>query len=211
MTKPDPRWAFNTSDAQRLSGVSARRLQYWDETDFIRPSIAARQGRGWPRLYAFRDIVQLRVAALLRDRLSLQALRRLKVSLDIDAPFATVRFAVDPSTNELVYLGPTGQPESPRAPGQIVLTFELPLAEIRADLVTCRAATDPQSLGSHSSPRCRRWRRSSPASISPPRPRAMARLDDRHPVSSRICEWLISSWSARRRRSAEQDDQRCVG
>ena len=135
MISPDPRWAFNTNDAQRLSGVSARRLQYWDETDFIRPSIAARKGRGWPRLYAFRDIVQLRVAALLRDRLSLQALRRLKASLDVDAPFATVRFAVDPATNELVYLGPTGQPESARAPGQIVLTFELPLAEIRAELV----------------------------------------------------------------------------
>src|SRR3990172_11665076 len=78
MISPDPRWVFNTNDAQRLSGVSARRLQYWDETDFIRPSIAARKGRGWPRLYAFRDIVQLRVAALLRDRLSLPALRRPK-------------------------------------------------------------------------------------------------------------------------------------
>jgi DNA-binding transcriptional MerR regulator len=128
-------WAFNTREAQRLTGLSARRLQYWDETDFIRPSVAARQGRGWPRLYAFQDIVQLRIAAMLRDRLSLQALRRLKSILDVDAPFATLRFAVVPGTNELVYLGPTGQPEAARAPGQIVMTFEVPLEEIRSDLV----------------------------------------------------------------------------
>jgi DNA-binding transcriptional MerR regulator len=85
--------AFTTDEAQRLTGLSARRLQYWDETDFIRPAVAARQGRGWPRLYSFRDLVQLCVAAQLRDPLSLQALRRLKDALDTEAPFATVRFA----------------------------------------------------------------------------------------------------------------------
>ena len=70
--------AFTTDEARRLTGLSARRLQYWDETDFIRPSVAARQGRGLPRLYSLRDLIQLRVAVQLRDRLSLQALRRLK-------------------------------------------------------------------------------------------------------------------------------------
>lgn len=125
--------AFNTKEAHRLTGLTLRRLQYWDETDFIRPSVAARKGRGSPRLYSFRDIVQLRVAALLRDRLSLQALRRLKQALDVDAPFATVRFAILPE-GELVYLGPTGQLESPRAPGQIVMTFDVQLDAIRAGL-----------------------------------------------------------------------------
>lgn len=128
-----PQLAFTTREAEKLTGLTPRRLQYWDETDFIRPSVAARQGRGSPRLYSFRDIVQLRIAALLRDRLSLQALRRLKLALDVDAPFASVRFAVHPS-GELVYLGPAGQPESIRTPGQIVMTFDLPLEEIRADL-----------------------------------------------------------------------------
>lgn len=125
--------AFTTKEAERLTGLSARRLQYWDETGFITPSVAARQGRGWPRLYGFRDLVQLRIAAQLRDRLSLQALRRLKAALDVDAPFATVRFAITP-TGETVYLGPTGAPEAVHAPGQIVVTFDLPLDEIRADL-----------------------------------------------------------------------------
>lgn len=130
----DPRVAaFTTREAQRLSGLSLRRLQYWDETDFIRPSVAARGGRGLPRLYGFRDLIQLRVAAQLRDRLSLQALRRLKDALDLDAPFAEVRFALL-HDDEVVYLGPTGHYEAARAPGQIVLEFAVPIQAIRATL-----------------------------------------------------------------------------
>lgn len=125
--------ALTTDEAQRLTGLSARRLQYWDETDFIRPSVAARQGRGWPRLYSFRDLIQLRVAAQLRDRLSLQALRRLKTALDTEAPFATVRFALLPD-DEVVYLGPEGHYEAALKPGQIVLEFDVPLREIRSSL-----------------------------------------------------------------------------
>ena len=125
--------AFNTQEARRLTKLSARRLQYWDETDFIRPSVVARRGKGTPRLYSFRDLVQLRVAALLRDTLSLQALRRLKDALDVDAPFATLRFATT-AGGETVYLGPEGTPESVRSPYQIVLRFDVPLRDIRDDL-----------------------------------------------------------------------------
>lgn len=125
--------AFNTKVAQRLTGLSARRLQYWDETDFIRPSIAARRGRGTPRLYSFSDLVQLRVAAILRGTLSLQALRRLKDALDVGAPFATLRFATT-TGGEIMYLGPEGTPESVLAPLQIVFQFDVPLQAIRSDL-----------------------------------------------------------------------------
>lgn len=125
--------AFTTHEAERLAGLTPRRLQYWDETGFIRPSVAARRGRGSPRLYSFQDLVQLRIAAQLRDRLSLQALRRLKAALDVDAPFAEVRFAVT-TGGETVYLAQEGAPEAARAPGQIVETFHVPLEEIRADL-----------------------------------------------------------------------------
>jgi uncharacterized protein (DUF433 family) len=125
--------AFTAREVQRLTGLSSRRLQYWDETDFIRPSVAARQGRGWPRLYSFRDLVQLRVAGQLRDQLSLQALRRLKAALDVDAPFAEVRFLVT-SSNEVIYVGPSGLHEAAKAPGQIAMTIDVPLREIRGDL-----------------------------------------------------------------------------
>ncbi len=125
--------AFTTKEAERLTGLTPRRLQYWDETDFIRPSVAARGGRGLPRLYGFRDLVQLRVAAQLRDRLSLQALRRLKAALDLDAPFAEVRFALLPD-DDVVYIGPEGHYEAARAPGQIVLEFAVPIREIKSTL-----------------------------------------------------------------------------
>jgi uncharacterized protein (DUF433 family) len=125
--------AFTAREVQRLTELSARRIQYWDETDFVRPSVSARMGRGWPRLYSFQDLIQLRVAAQLRDQLSLQALRRLKAALDVDAPFAVVRFLVTAS-NEVVYVGPTGQTEAAKAPGQIAMTIDVPLREIRGDL-----------------------------------------------------------------------------
>lgn len=127
--------AFTTREAQKLTALSTRRLQYWDETGFITPSVAARQGRGSPRLYSFQDLVQLRVAAQLRDQLSLQALRRLKAALDIESTFAIVRFAVTAS-GEVIYIGPTGHHEAARAPGQILMTVDVPLREIRADLET---------------------------------------------------------------------------
>lgn len=127
------RLAFTTDEARRLTGLSPRRLQYWDETDFVRPTVAARQGRGSPRLYGFRDLIQLRVAAQLRDRLSLQALRRLKEALDTETPFATVRFALLPN-DDVVYLAPEGHYEAARKPGQIVLEFDVPLREIRSTL-----------------------------------------------------------------------------
>ena len=125
--------AFTTREAQQLSGLSARRLQYWDETAFIRPSVAARLGRGSPRLYSFRDLIQLRIAALLRNHISLHALRRLKDALDLEAPFAEVRYA-STSEGETVYLVRPGVPEAVRRSGQIVMTFDIPLDEIRSDL-----------------------------------------------------------------------------
>lgn len=126
--------AFSVPEALRLTGLTPRRLQYWDQTGFIQPTVAARSGRR-PRLYSFRDVVQLRVAAQLRDTLSLQALRRLKTALDehYEAPFASVRFGVLPN-DEIVYLGPAGAHEDAKRPGQIVTTFDVPLQEIRADL-----------------------------------------------------------------------------
>jgi uncharacterized protein (DUF433 family) len=126
--------AFSVPEALRLTGLTPRRLAYWDETGFIPPTIAERRGRR-PRLYSFRDVVQLRVAAQLRDTLSLQVLRRLKRALDeeVDAPFASLSFAVLPN-KDVIYLGPSGQPEDARRPGQIVATFDVPIEEIRTDL-----------------------------------------------------------------------------
>jgi DNA-binding transcriptional MerR regulator len=41
--------------------VSLRQIQYWDEQNFVRPSIRLAGGRGTKRLYSFHDLVCLKV------------------------------------------------------------------------------------------------------------------------------------------------------
>ena len=57
--------------------MSLRQLQYWDEQDFIRPSVKLAEGRGSKRLYSFHDLICLKVIKDLAQRgFSLQMIRR---------------------------------------------------------------------------------------------------------------------------------------
>ena len=68
---------FDSKTASRIVGVSLRQLQYWDEQDFIRPSIQPAEGRGTKRLYSFNDLVCLKVVKdLAQHGFSLQMIRR---------------------------------------------------------------------------------------------------------------------------------------
>lgn len=68
---------YDSKTASRIVGVSLRQLQYWDEQDFIRPSIKLAEGRGTKRLYSFNDLVCLKVIKdLARHGFSLQMIRR---------------------------------------------------------------------------------------------------------------------------------------
>src|SRR5438067_1642789 len=92
---------FNANVAATLAGLSYRQLDYWDRSRFIRPSIRAASGHGSRRVYAFEDLVELRVAAGLREwGVSLQALRRAvawlrKHRADLARPLASLRFLTD--------------------------------------------------------------------------------------------------------------------
>lgn len=92
---------FNLKITSRLTGLSPRQLDYWDKTHFIKPSIASGSGKGSIRLYSFVDLVQLRVAKVLRDTgITLQRMRKAleylrKHSPDIEHPLATLRFLTD--------------------------------------------------------------------------------------------------------------------
>jgi len=69
--------AFDSKSASRITGVSLRQIQYWDERGFIRPSVKLAEGRGTKRLYSFADLVQLRVVKNLSQHgLSLKKVRR---------------------------------------------------------------------------------------------------------------------------------------
>lgn len=71
--------AFTAIQAERLTGLTARRLTYWDETGVYRPAYKDdRPHRSYRRIYSFVDIVSLRTLKALKDihRVSLDELRR---------------------------------------------------------------------------------------------------------------------------------------
>jgi len=69
--------AYDSKTASSIVGVSLRQLQYWDERDFIRPSVRLAEGRGTRRLYSFHDLICLKVVKdLAYHGFSLQKIRR---------------------------------------------------------------------------------------------------------------------------------------
>jgi DNA-binding transcriptional MerR regulator len=64
--------AFSTQDVIRLTGISARQLQWWDERGIVVP---ARQGHR--RTYSFEDLTEVAVICELRRKgFSLQRMRK---------------------------------------------------------------------------------------------------------------------------------------
>ncbi len=60
----------------QIVDISYRQLDYWTTTGLITPSVRSAEGSGSQRLYAFEDIVQLRVIKSLLDAgVSLQRIR----------------------------------------------------------------------------------------------------------------------------------------
>ena len=89
---------FSTAQVERLTGIGAKTLHFWDRSGFLSPSILGAHGTGSRRIYSFRDLVALRVAAQLRDAgISLQSLRKVVAVLHtmhgLDQPVAE-RFLV---------------------------------------------------------------------------------------------------------------------
>ena len=72
-----PMETYDSKTASRIVGVTLRQLQYWDEREFIRPSVKAAEGRGTKRLYSFNDLVCLKVVKdLAHHGFNLQMIRR---------------------------------------------------------------------------------------------------------------------------------------
>ena len=64
---------YRVGDVARLIGVSRRQLQYWDETDLVRPGFRTPGGHA---RYAFEDLVALKTAKRLIDAgVSVQRIR----------------------------------------------------------------------------------------------------------------------------------------
>ncbi|MGI5180536.1 DUF433 domain-containing protein [Dactylosporangium sp. CA-152071] len=64
--------AYEPKVAAALSGVTTGRLAYWRTTRVLTPEVSSNK----PILYSFRDLVALRTFAYLREKRSLQSIRR---------------------------------------------------------------------------------------------------------------------------------------
>jgi uncharacterized protein (DUF433 family) len=76
--------AFSAEQVERLTGLTRRRLIYWDRTGFFAPSFADDDRRSpYSRIYSFRDVVGLRTLCQLTDEhhVPLQHLRKVAEKL----------------------------------------------------------------------------------------------------------------------------------
>lgn len=140
--------AFTWDRVRRLTGLTKRQLQYWDEEGFIRPSLSYSSGRGHPRLYDFRDLVALRVAAELRRKgISLQLIRKVDRhlrKLDYTRPLSQVRFWA--AGNEL-FFQESASVRAGRSPEQIIFAFTVPIQAIVEKLESEIAALNRRPVG----------------------------------------------------------------
>ena len=96
--------AYNTNTVIKITGLTMRQVDYWDRTHFIKPSLKEASGYGTARLYAFNDLVQLKVAKTLIDKgVSLQKIRKaitwLKKNFpEVAKPLAQMKFLTDGET-----------------------------------------------------------------------------------------------------------------
>lgn len=86
---------YRGPQACAIVGITYRQLDYWARTGLVRPSIRDARGSGTQRLYAFRDLLELKVVKRLLDAgLSLRSARRalecLKEGLGGDLAAATI-------------------------------------------------------------------------------------------------------------------------
>lgn len=72
----DPKVGYRGIPAASAAGISYRQLDYWDRTGLVQPSVRTAAGSGSQRLYAFRDILVLKLVKRLLDTgVSLQQIR----------------------------------------------------------------------------------------------------------------------------------------
>ena len=76
---------YKSSEACKITGLTYKQLDYYDRTNFIRPSVHKAKGYGTKRAYSFNDLLKLKVIKKLLDAgISLQKLRKTKKYLELN-------------------------------------------------------------------------------------------------------------------------------
>jgi uncharacterized protein (DUF433 family) len=121
--------AFTPFHVCRVTGFTSRQLTYWDRTGFFSPTILDDyRRRAFGRIYSFRDLVGLRLIAILRKKhhVPLQELRRVGQWLGErhEEPWSSLRFGL--MGRSVVFFDPDGSVfVEPRGAGQEVMTIDV--------------------------------------------------------------------------------------
>jgi DNA-binding transcriptional MerR regulator len=137
-----PDIAFNTNFVSSLTGVSVNKLNYWDRTGLIKPSILKAEGRGTIRLYSFEDLVEIKtVVFLLKTGIKLPQIRLavdyIRNELDLSRPLKDKQLisngkeilCTTENINNAFYKWVSASQY-----GQIVMPFVIPLDAITSDI-----------------------------------------------------------------------------
>lgn len=89
---------FTPKEVARIIDISYRQIQYWDKTNFIKPSYRRKSKY---RLYTFTDLFQLKISKVLRRKgFSIQKLRKTievlrKLLPQVSHPLIDLTFLID--------------------------------------------------------------------------------------------------------------------
>ncbi|MCF8535607.1 MAG: MerR family transcriptional regulator [Rhodoluna sp.] len=139
----DPKVGYRGISAAGAAGISYRQLDYWDRTSLVQPSVRGAAGSGSQRLYAFRDILVLKLVKRLLDTgVSLQQIRiaveQLRASGINDLARTTLmsdgaRVYLCTTEDEVIDLLGRGQGVFGIAVGKVLREVEASLVNIKAN------------------------------------------------------------------------------
>lgn len=134
--------------AAKLARITMRQLRYWEQTGLIVPSIKRQiSPRNTVRLYDYQDLLGLLVAAELRNRVSLQHIRRIVAQLrdrGFADPLRELRFATHGS--DIYFQYPDGSWSGDPAPDQVIFHQVIALDPLR-ERIPAAGQRDPDTVG----------------------------------------------------------------
>jgi uncharacterized protein (DUF433 family) len=139
---------YTDRQAARLTSLSTRRLARWDHLGIVKPSISIRAKYGRRRVYDFRDLLGLKVAAELSKEVRWlpelkKAIDHLR-GLDYKDPLAEVLFWV---WRGRIYFKEAQTIRAGRRPEQTIMPFVIPLNRWAADLGADLLKLDERQVG----------------------------------------------------------------
>lgn len=131
--------AFDQDFVRRITKLSRRQLEYWDQIGLIGPSIATHEVPGLPRLYSFSDLLKLKAASEMRRRHVLPGEMKAKITeleeLGIADPLLTLRIVGDPEGGRAFWIDPRSDTAmSWKDTNQQAEVYDLTLADLRSGL-----------------------------------------------------------------------------